>query len=91
MLEMSVDRVSRRRLLRSLVVAGGSAALWSAASRPVAARAKAPKQVVQYRERPRGDQRCANCRYFLAEQSACERVKGDISPAAWCTLWAHIR
>ncbi len=54
---------------------------------------KAPKQAVQYQENPKGDQHCANCQFWIApeggsEMGQCQIVQGEISPDAWCNLWA---
>lgn len=58
-----------------------------------AAAQKAPKQSVQYQEEPKGDQRCDNCQFWIppegdSEMGGCQIVQGDISPEAWCNLWA---
>jgi hypothetical protein len=41
---------------------------------------------VAYQNRPRGAQRCNNCRVFTPP-SACNSVQGRISPLGWCNIW----
>jgi len=49
--------------------------------------AKASKSSVAYRDSPKGDQNCANCRLFNSP-SACKSVEGSVSPNGWCRIWA---
>jgi hypothetical protein len=53
-----------------------------------AAPAKVTQISVQYQTQPKGEQKCANCRYFIAP-TACQLVEGEISPEGWCLLWAQ--
>jgi hypothetical protein len=41
---------------------------------------------VAYQNRPKGDQRCSNCRVFTPP-NACNSVQGRISPLGWCNIW----
>ncbi len=50
--------------------------------------AKASQASVQYQLQPKGEQKCANCMHFVAESNTCKLVEGEISPEAWCVLWA---
>jgi len=77
------DHHSRRTVLRGLVAAGCALCL------PRLGHAEAGKlsQVqAQYQDKPKGDQKCANCMHFVAPNS-CKVVDGTISPDGWCTLW----
>lgn len=49
--------------------------------------AKVSKASVQYQTQPKGEQKCGDCMYFIAESSTCQRVEGQISPEGWCILW----
>lgn len=49
---------------------------------------KVPQASVQYQTRPKGAQKCSGCVHFIAESNTCRMVEGEISPEAWCTLWA---
>ena len=49
--------------------------------------AKMTKAVVAYQDSPKGDQQCSNCSQFQPP-NACNFVDGDISPTAWCKIWA---
>ncbi|MEM5787518.1 MAG: hypothetical protein AAGU11_09385 [Syntrophobacteraceae bacterium] len=48
---------------------------------------KATKAHADYQDQPKGDQKCANCVYFIADKKACERVEGEISPNGWSHYW----
>ena len=48
---------------------------------------KMTKADADYQEMPNGDESCANCQLFVAEDNSCRVVEGDISPQAWCKLW----
>ena len=47
---------------------------------------KLPKAGVMYQEKPKGDERCDNCKFWV-EGGGCTKVKGDIAPEAWCDIW----
>jgi high potential iron-sulfur protein len=53
-----------------------------------AATGKVAQATVQYQLQPKGDQKCSNCMHFIAESNTCKLVEGQISPEAWCSLWA---
>ncbi|HET7268375.1 MAG TPA: high-potential iron-sulfur protein [Oleiagrimonas sp.] len=90
--------LSRRRVLRYLAVAAGSAVglpvLTQAATKasdpvggPVA------KSAVQYQDHPSGTSACATCANFIAGKSPagpghCAIVSGKISPKGWCLAYA---
>lgn len=56
---------------------------------PVAAM-KATHAGVHYQLMPKGEQKCGNCRHFVAESKTCHLVDGQISPEAWCVIWAKL-
>ena len=41
---------------------------------------------VAYQGKPKGNQRCDNCRVFVAPDG-CNSVQGKVSPAGWCNIW----
>jgi hypothetical protein len=47
---------------------------------------KLAKTDVDYRDRPRGAERCDNCRVWVPP-NACKPVEGTISPKGWCNIW----
>jgi hypothetical protein len=57
---------------------------------PQAAARKATHAGVQYQLMPKGEQKCSNCRHFIPEFSSCKLVDGQISPEAWCIIWAKL-
>ena len=60
----------------------------SAAAPP--AQMKAKQTGVQYQLTPKGEQKCSNCRHFIAASNTCALVEGQISPEAWCIIWAKL-
>ena len=51
---------------------------------------KATQAGVQYQLKPKGEQKCGNCRHFVAASNTCVLVDGQISPEAWCIIWAKL-
>lgn len=74
--------VSRRAVLRAGIVALVVGA-WARAE----AQAKVAQKLVQYQEKPKGDQECDRCLHFLPPDS-CRLVEGKINPKGWCALFA---
>ena len=74
---------TRRTLLRAGLCAVSFLGLGASA----AYAAKASKSSVAYRDSPKGDQNCANCRLFISP-NACKSVEGAVSPNGWCRIWA---
>lgn len=64
-------------------VAVGATAMIS----PVLGQSRMSKAQANYQETPRGDERCANCVHFFADENACNLVEGEIGADAWCQLW----
>jgi hypothetical protein len=44
------------------------------------------KRDVDYRDRPKGGERCDNCRVWVPP-NGCKSVEGEISPRGWCNIW----
>ncbi|MCP4935849.1 MAG: hypothetical protein GY927_16985 [bacterium] len=78
--------MSRRTLLTggTLASALSLAALLGSAG-PAAA--KASPRAAGYRDEPRGNQKCANCRVFNPRNNSCQIVSGTFSPNGWCRFW----
>jgi hypothetical protein len=82
--------LSRRSLLRNLVIAAGAAAVIGASTsrnRVAAAETKQTQKAVEYQGTPKGAQQCNNCSHF-APPSSCMVVEGSIAPTGWCTKYA---
>jgi hypothetical protein len=75
--------ISRRALLGCTA---GLAATVLSGTRGSRAQQKMSKQAAQYQDSPRGDEKCADCRFFV-EGGSCQVVEGEISPDGWCTLF----
>jgi hypothetical protein len=81
-----ISLTTRRTLLQAGAGALSAVSFLGLSARNAKA-AKASKAAVAYRDSPKGDQNCANCRLFI-EPNACKQVEGDISPNGWCKIWA---
>ena len=57
-------------------------------ARRTTGQAKLTQEQVQYQTEPHGEQRCENCRHFIAEANECRLVEGVILPEGWCIIWA---
>jgi hypothetical protein len=73
--------VSRRTVLFAAAGAGALTLMTSAAD------AKMAQAAVKYQPEPKDGHQCDGCTFFVAP-NACKMVDGDISPTAWCVLWA---
>lgn len=90
---MQDQLLSRRAVLRGALLVGCSMivpiALFS--SPACGAEAAAPKKVskasVKYQNQPKGEQKCSQCKNFIAASKTCHRVEGSINPEGWCMLW----
>ncbi len=78
-----LDPSTRRAILQG----GIAIALLAAAPPVVRAQQKAAKPLVQYVDKPKGDQRCDRCLQWLPPDS-CKLVAGQISAQGWCALFA---
>lgn len=77
---------SRRTiLLRGIACAASAAALLQSAK--YANAAKMSQTAAAYQDLPKDSHQCSNCVLFEAPNS-CKVVDGNISPSAWCKLWA---
>jgi len=73
---------ARRQVLRVIASAAAVCAAWAKAF----AIDKLAKSDVDYRDRPKGKERCDNCRVWVPPDS-CKSVEGPISPSGWCNIW----
>lgn len=76
--------LSRRRLLRGVVLLTSGGAVLIGASQP--AEALIPQKAAGYQTKPNKGQACATCDHFKAP-SSCNIVAGQISPQGWCRLY----
>jgi hypothetical protein len=81
------DFAGAPRPTRRAVLQGALAATIMAAAGGARAQDKAKQNLVQYQERPKGDQECDKC-VFWAPPDSCKVVEGKISPKGWCALYA---
>lgn len=82
-------KISRRTLLKGAVGIMG-VALTSAFT--VKAQGKATKDAMKYQDKPKGDQKCSDCKFFVPGKTStangtCQVVEGSISPQGWCTAY----
>jgi len=77
----------KRSTRRTILQGSLAVALLAAAPPGVRAQQKAAKSLVQYLDKPKGDQRCDRCVQWLPPDS-CKLVAGPISAQGWCALFA---
>lgn len=80
-------RFTRREALRGLRLGLLSLPFVAALPRLVSAQQKAAQNVVQYQDKPKNGQKCADCIQFEPPHS-CKLVAGNISPDGWCMLFS---
>jgi hypothetical protein len=73
---------ARRQVLRMIASGVAVFAAWAKAF----AVDKLAKSDIDYRDRPKGRERCDNCRVWVPPDS-CKSVEGTISPSGWCNIW----
>lgn len=83
-----IDRLSRRQFLGGTVMAAAGVAMVSRANAQAL-----EKAAVNYQDGPNGDQQCDNCVFWVPGDTpdavgGCSMVQGEISPVAWCAIWA---
>jgi hypothetical protein len=80
---MQRDRAYARRQVFRMIASG--VAVFAAWARAFAVD-KLAKSDVDYRDRPKGRERCDNCDVFLPPDG-CTSVQGKISTRGWCNIW----
>ena len=80
------ETISRRALLGGAALAVGAAATIGG-SRRAAAQQKVSHADAQYRDQPKGQQRCEICLNFQPP-NVCGFVESPISPKGWCQYFA---
>jgi len=76
-------RPTRRAILQGALVA----TIVGVAADGAAAQGKAKQSLVQYQEKPKGNQECDNCVQW-APPDSCKIVEGKIAAKGWCALYA---
>ena len=76
-------KVSRRSMLKSVLVLSGAACAGLLSRREALAQAKASKAAMKYQDQPNGDKKCSECLQFVPPDS-CKVVEGVISPDGYC-------
>ncbi len=82
-------KISRRTLLKGAV---GITAVALTSAFKVDAQGKATKAAMKYQDKPKDDQKCSDCKFFIPGESSkangtCQVVEGSISPQGWCTAY----
>jgi nitrous oxide reductase len=87
--DISPNQARRGFLKQTAAVAIAAPALALTATRAFAA--GAPKSSVQYQDKPKNNQKCSECVYYIPSKSGgkgkCQVVQGTISPQGWCSLY----
>jgi hypothetical protein len=83
---MHNEHISRRTLLKSVVVIAGAACAGVGAHQDALAQGKVAKAAMKYQDHPNGEEKCSNCMQFVPPD-ACKIVEGKISPNGYCIAW----
>jgi hypothetical protein len=83
-------KITRQEALKALTLPALAAAI--SGTMVGKADAKASKSTVKYQNHPKGSQKCAGCKFFIAGRNSssagtCKIVDGAISPKGWCTAF----
>ena len=79
--------ISRRCLLKGMVLLTGASLAAGLGTRDALAQQKVSKESMKYQDKPNGDKQCSNCAQFVPPGS-CKVVEGAISPQGYCLAWA---
>ena len=93
-----MDSISRKDALKSLIVLPAMAALGISMTQTAEAegtnqdKPKATKARYKYQDKPKGEQSCGNCKFFLPGKQftgpgKCQVIAGTISFRGWCYAW----
>jgi len=77
----------RRIMLRAGLAVAATPVVAAGLSQGALAQQKLAKNLIQYQDSPKGDQRCDNCTHWQPP-NACAIVEGPIAPNGWCAAWA---
>lgn len=75
------------KVSRRVVLQAGVFAVAAGLTGRAAAQSKIAQNLVQYQDKPKGDQQCDKCMQFEAP-SSCKVVAGTISPKGWCAAFS---
>ncbi len=86
--EVLEKKISRRTMLKGVAVVTSVALASVFTGRAHAA----TKEAMKYQEKPNGDQKCRNCKFFISGKTptadgTCQVVEGSISPQGWCIAY----
>ncbi len=84
-------KLSRRELIKYIVLGATIPYVWGDAYKAEAA--KASKALMKYQDKPNGSEKCSNCIQFIPGDTSdangeCKVVAGSISPQGWCTAFS---
>ena len=84
---MAETGMTRRCSRRAMIGWGALGLLATAWPRRAGAQQKIAPNLVQYQQKPKGNQECDQCLHFVAPDQ-CKVVSGKINPKGWCALFA---
>lgn len=80
------NSIARRQFLGRTTCLFVAAGLASGSLQKAKAADKYSKEDVSYQDTPKGDQSCANCKFWDGE-GGCEIVEGEVAAEGWCAVW----
>lgn len=82
-----MDKENQTKLSRRVVLQAGVFAVAAGLTGRATSQSKIAQNLVQYQDKPKGDQECDKCLQFEAPNS-CKVVAGKIDPKGWCAAFA---
>lgn len=82
-------KLTRQDALKAIVLPALAAAVGVTTT---IADAKSSKAAVKYQDKPKGSEKCAGCKFYIAGKTPksmgkCQIVDGSISPNGWCMAY----
>jgi hypothetical protein len=82
-----VNKDKQTQITRRVVLQAGVFAIAAGLAGRATSQTKIAQNLVQYQDKPKGDQQCDKCMQFEAPNS-CKVVDGKISSQGWCIAFA---
>jgi hypothetical protein len=85
---VTLDLMSRRRVLTGAATLAMGAVVLGAAGTAMADSPKSSQKSVEYQSHPKAGHSCNTCKDFKPPQS-CKTVEGVIEPSGWCDKYTR--
>ncbi len=86
---VTLDLMSRRRVLAGAARLAAAATVLGVAGAAMADQPKSSQKAVEYQDHAKGGHSCNTCRDFEGPHS-CKTVEGYIQSSGWCNKYTHV-